>query len=222
MNAADAKKANTALHLAVSKNHAATCAYLVRREPCHRHAVTSLRAAVCRAFVCPQLKKNANAAARNKAGKTPAQLAATDEIKALFAGAARPGSDAASSSGASSAAAADAASAAPPVAPAAKAAPEAAPAAAPAAAPTAAAPQQLAMPKSSLPPPQLGKMAPPQLGKMAPPQLGKMAPPKLGTMAPPQLGGAGGAKKRAAPDQAGGAKQARPAGPALSFADEDE
>ena len=33
VNAADAKKANTALHAAVSKNHVATCAYLVRRSP---------------------------------------------------------------------------------------------------------------------------------------------------------------------------------------------
>ena len=63
MNAADAKRANTALHTAVSKNHVTVCAYL--------------------------LKKNGNVKARNKAGKTPVELATTDEMRQLFAEAGR-------------------------------------------------------------------------------------------------------------------------------------
>ena len=49
--------ARTALHAAASKNHVATCAYL--------------------------LKKNGNVKARNKAGKTPVELATTDEMRQL-------------------------------------------------------------------------------------------------------------------------------------------
>ena len=194
VNAADAKRANTALHTAASKNHVATCAYL--------------------------LKKNGNVKARNKAGKTPVELATTDEMRQLFAEAAgaKAGPEATPEAAASSAeaATAEAGGAAKPAAPPSE----------PGAEPLAEAPgPQPAPPKSSLPPPQLAGMAPPQLAGMAPPQLGRMAPPQLGRMAPPQLGVGGAAslpsQKRAAAAPTGGAKQPRH-GVAPSCANDDE
>ena len=197
VNAADAKRANTALHTAVSKNHVATCAYL--------------------------LKKNGNVKARNKAGKTPVELATTDEMRQLFAEAGRAKADAPEAKPAPSAEAATAeahSGAAKPAAPPSEA--EAEPQAEPQAEPPG---PQCAPPKSSLPPQQLGRMAAPQLGKMAPPQLGRMAPPQLGRMAPPQLPGGTAAslpsKKRAAAAPTGGAKRPRD-GPAPSCANDEE
>ena len=191
VNAADAKRANTALHTAVSKNHVATCTYL--------------------------LKKNGNVKARNKAGKTPVELATTDEMRQLFAeaGRAKAGDAPEAKPEASAAPSAEAATAeahsgaAKPAAPPSEAEAE----------PQVEAPgPQAAPPKSSLPPPQLGRMAAPQLGKMAPPQLGRMAPPQL----PGGTAASLSSKKRATAAPIGGAKQPRHTGPAPSCARDDE
>ena len=167
-----------------------------------------------------QLKKNGNVAARNKAGKTPAQLATTAEMRQLFAEAgrardateAKPEASTVPSAEVAEAAASDHSAAAEPAPPPPGAEvqevqgvqgvqgvqPQAA-----------ASTPQPAPPTSSLPPPQLGGMAPPQLGKMAPPQLGKMAPPQLGGAA--SLSGGKLPKKRP-----------RPTGPVPSCANQDE
>ena len=211
VNAADAKKANTPLHMAAAKNHAATCAYL--------------------------LKKNANVKARNKAGQVPAQLTSSAEVRTVLASKASGGGSAeeaevADAEDAPLEVAAPPAVAAGPLvtAPSSTELPTTADASAsdPVAEAGAETPSPvLAPPRPALPPPQLGRMAPPQLGGMAAPQLGRMAPPQLGGMAPPQLGRMappqlGAPSKRPAAGPVGKPKKPRPAGPALSFADDDD